>query len=46
MEEVQTIIGLVCDAASKFIHPKTRATTHFANPKDPKSYNEEFKKIY
>ncbi|WP_416828650.1 coproporphyrinogen III oxidase [Ectobacillus polymachus] len=43
MEEVQTIIGLGCGAASKFIHPKTGVITHFANPKDPKSYNEGFK---
>ncbi|MDG5473397.1 coproporphyrinogen III oxidase [Jeotgalibacillus sp. ET6] len=42
MEEVQTIIGLGCGAASKFIDPKTGKITHFANPKDPKSYNEGF----
>ncbi|CAG9622553.1 coproporphyrinogen III oxidase [Sutcliffiella rhizosphaerae] len=42
MEEKQTIIGLGCGAASKFIHPVTGKITHFANPKDPKSYNEGF----
>jgi oxygen-independent coproporphyrinogen III oxidase len=43
MEEVQTIIGLGCGASSKFIDPKTGKIEHFANPKDPKSYNEGFK---
>jgi oxygen-independent coproporphyrinogen III oxidase len=43
MEEMQTIIGLGCGAASKFIHPITGEFTHFANPKDPKTYNESFK---
>lgn len=42
MEEQQTIIGLGCGASSKFIHPVTGQITHFANPKDPKSYNEGF----
>jgi oxygen-independent coproporphyrinogen-3 oxidase len=42
MEEQQTIIGIGCGAASKFIHPTTGKITHFANPKDPKSYNEGF----
>ncbi|WP_243385850.1 coproporphyrinogen III oxidase [Bacillus kexueae] len=42
MEEQQTIIGLGCGASSKFIHPKTGKITHFANPKDPKSYNDGF----
>lgn len=44
MEEQQTIIGLGCGAASKFIHPLTREITHFANPKDPKTYNDSFEK--
>ncbi|WP_028402498.1 coproporphyrinogen III oxidase [Ectobacillus panaciterrae] len=44
MEEVQSIIGLGCGASSKFVHPKTGAITHFANPKDPKSYNEGYLK--
>ncbi|MCM3690298.1 coproporphyrinogen III oxidase [Neobacillus niacini] len=42
MEEQQTIIGLGCGAASKFIDPKTGKITQFANPKDPKTYNESF----
>ncbi|WP_045519888.1 coproporphyrinogen III oxidase [Neobacillus niacini] len=42
MEEQQTIIGLGCGAASKFIDSKTGKITHFANPKDPKTYNESF----
>lgn len=42
MEEMQTIIGLGCGAASKFIDPLTGKINHFANPKDPKSYNEGF----
>jgi oxygen-independent coproporphyrinogen III oxidase len=43
MEEKQTIIGLGCGASSKFVHPKTGVITRFANPKDPKSYNDGFK---
>ncbi|MED1202418.1 coproporphyrinogen III oxidase [Heyndrickxia acidicola] len=43
MEEVQTIIGIGCGAASKFIDPKTGHIQQFSNPKDPKSYNENFK---
>ncbi len=42
MEEQQTIIGLGCGAASKFIDPDTGKITHFANPKDPKSYNDGY----
>lgn len=42
MEEQQTIIGLGCGASSKFIDPGTGNITHFANPKDPKSYNNSF----
>ena len=42
MEEQQSIIGIGCGAASKFIDPITGAIQHFANPKDPKSYNESF----
>ncbi|WP_078408552.1 coproporphyrinogen III oxidase [Priestia abyssalis] len=43
MEEQQTIIGLGCGASSKFVHPETGKITRFANPKDPKSYNDGFK---
>ena len=42
MEEQQTIIGLGCGAASKFIDQDTGKITQFANPKDPKTYNESF----
>lgn len=42
MEEQQTIIGLGCGASSKFIDPATGKITHFANPKDPKTYNDSF----
>jgi len=42
MEELQTIIGLGCGASSKFIDPNTGKITHFANPKDPKSYNDHY----
>ncbi|WP_040204433.1 coproporphyrinogen III oxidase [Neobacillus jeddahensis] len=42
MEEQQTIIGLGCGAASKFIDPHSGKIIHFANPKDPKSYNDNF----
>ncbi|MCM2533757.1 coproporphyrinogen III oxidase [Neobacillus pocheonensis] len=42
MEEQQTIIGLGCGAASKFIEPSTGKITHFANPKDPKTYNDSY----
>ncbi|WP_409304528.1 coproporphyrinogen III oxidase [Peribacillus sp. SCS-155] len=42
MEELQSIIGLGCGASSKFIDPHTGKITHFANPKDPKSYNDNF----
>ncbi len=42
MEEQQTIIGVGCGASSKFIDPISGKITHFANPKDPKSYNDSF----
>jgi coproporphyrinogen III oxidase-like Fe-S oxidoreductase len=42
MEEQQSIIGLGCGASSKFVDPKTRKITRFANPKEPKVYNENF----
>lgn len=44
MEEQQTIIGLGCGAASKFIDPLTGKITQFSNPKDPKTYNDSFEK--
>ncbi|WP_368929513.1 coproporphyrinogen III oxidase [Bacillus pumilus] len=42
MEEVQTIIGIGCGAASKFIDPRSGKITQYANPKDPKSYNDRY----
>ncbi len=42
MEEQQSIIGLGCGASSKFVDPNTGKITRFANPKDPKSYNDNF----
>ncbi|HHY74440.1 MAG TPA: coproporphyrinogen III oxidase [Bacillus bacterium] len=42
MEEQQTIIGLGCGAASKLVDPKTKKITRFANPKDPKTYNDNY----
>ncbi|WP_047151240.1 coproporphyrinogen III oxidase [Aneurinibacillus tyrosinisolvens] len=44
MEEVQSIIGLGCGAASKWVHPVTGEITRFANPKEPKAYNEGYEK--
>lgn len=38
MEEIQTIVGIGCGAASKIIDPHTRKITRFANPKEPKAY--------
>ncbi|TDQ35401.1 anaerobic coproporphyrinogen III oxidase [Aureibacillus halotolerans] len=38
MEEMQTIIGIGCGAASKFVDPATGKIQRFANPKDPASY--------
>jgi len=42
MEEQQSIIGLGCGASSKFVHPETRKITRFANPKEPKAYNDNY----
>ncbi|WP_338451321.1 coproporphyrinogen III oxidase [Niallia oryzisoli] len=42
MEEQQTIIGLGCGASSKLVDPKSGKITRFANPKDPKTYNENY----
>ncbi|MFT9848426.1 coproporphyrinogen III oxidase [Aneurinibacillus sp. REN35] len=43
MEEVQSIIGLGCGAASKWVHPVTGNISRFANPKEPKAYNDNYK---
>jgi len=42
MEEMQTIIGLGCGAASKWVDPITGEISRFANPKEPKVYNENY----
>ncbi|WP_236838783.1 coproporphyrinogen III oxidase [Caldalkalibacillus salinus] len=42
MEEKQTIIGLGCGASSKWVHPVTGKITRFANPKEPRAYNEGY----
>ncbi len=42
MEEKQTIIGLGCGASSKIISPVSNKITRYANPKEPKVYNEQF----
>lgn len=42
MEEMQTIIGLGCGAASKWINPMNGEITRFANPKEPRAYNEGY----
>ncbi|RAK19466.1 oxygen-independent coproporphyrinogen-3 oxidase [Anoxybacillus vitaminiphilus] len=42
MEEKQSIIGLGCGASSKFVHPETGKITRFANPKEPKAYNDNY----
>lgn len=42
MEEQQTIIGLGCGAASKLVDPQTKKIIRFANPKDPKTYNDKY----
>ncbi|WP_214483440.1 coproporphyrinogen III oxidase [Bacillus sp. SM2101] len=44
MEEQQTIIGLGCGASSKLVHPQTGKITRFANPKDPKTFNDGYEK--
>ncbi|SFE26295.1 coproporphyrinogen III oxidase [Alteribacillus iranensis] len=43
MEEVQTILGLGCGAASKYVDPHTKKITRYANPKDPVSYKNRYK---
>lgn len=44
MEEAQSIIGLGCGASSKWVHPETGKISRFANPKEPKAYNEGYEK--
>ena len=45
MEEVQTILGLGCGAVSKLMKPGSGQLTRFPNPKDPKTYNENYKQL-
>lgn len=42
MEEKQTILGLGCGAVSKVISPITKKITRYANPKEPKAYNDNY----
>lgn len=42
MEELQTIVGIGCGAASKLVHPATGKIERIANPKEPRAYNERF----
>ncbi|CEH30295.1 Coproporphyrinogen dehydrogenase HemZ [Aneurinibacillus migulanus] len=43
MEEVQSIVGLGCGAASKWVDPVTGSISRFANPKEPKAYNDNYR---
>lgn len=45
IEEIQSILGLGCGASSKWVHPKTGAITRFANPKEPKVYNDNYVEV-
>lgn len=45
IEEIHTILGLGCGASSKWVHPETGVITRFANPKEPKVYNENYKEV-
>ncbi|MCM3339470.1 coproporphyrinogen III oxidase [Paenibacillus sp. MER TA 81-3] len=45
IEEIQTILGLGCGASSKWVHPKTGAISRFANPKEPKVYNDNYVEV-
>jgi oxygen-independent coproporphyrinogen-3 oxidase len=45
MEEMQTILGLGCGAVSKLMRPGSEQFTRFPNPKDPKTYNETYRKL-
>jgi oxygen-independent coproporphyrinogen-3 oxidase len=42
MEELQSVIGLGCGATSKWVDPATGVISRFANPKEPKAYNENY----
>lgn len=45
IEEIQTIVGLGCGASSKWVHPKTGVITRYANPKEPKVYNDNYVEV-
>lgn len=45
IEEIQSILGLGCGASSKWVHPQTGAITRFANPKEPKVYNDNYVEV-
>ncbi|WP_019120098.1 coproporphyrinogen III oxidase [Brevibacillus massiliensis] len=45
MEEAQTILGLGCGAVSKLMAPGSGKLTRWANPKDPKTYNDTYKQL-
>lgn len=44
MEEMQSIVGLGCGAASKWVNPDDGSISRFANPKEPRAYNASFPK--
>ncbi|USG64082.1 coproporphyrinogen III oxidase [Brevibacillus ruminantium] len=45
MEEAQTILGLGCGAVSKLMAPGSGKLTRWPNPKDPRTYNETYRKL-
>lgn len=44
MEEMQTIVGLGCGASSKWVNPESGEIGRYANPKEPKAYNDSVMK--
>lgn len=44
MEEMQSIVGLGCGASSKWVNPATGEISRYANPKEPKAYNDNILK--
>ncbi|WP_028596058.1 coproporphyrinogen III oxidase [Paenibacillus assamensis] len=45
IEEIQSIVGLGCGATTKWVHPVTGEITRYANPKEPKVYNDNYKEV-
>lgn len=39
IEEMQSIVGLGCGASSKWVNPATGEIGRYANPKEPRAYN-------